>query len=36
MHHREGRTVDELPVERLFIEETPGEQGNALLPEATR
>ena len=36
MHHREGRSVDELPVERLFIEEAPGEQGHAQLPEATR
>ena len=36
MHHREGRTVDELPVERLFIEEAPGEQGHAQLPEAMR
>lgn len=36
MHHREGRSVDELPVERLFIEEAPGEQGHAELPEATR
>ena len=36
MHHRQGRTVDELPVERLFVEEAPDEQGRDRLPEVSR